>query len=47
MEEKAIERNEGMEIDIQRVFGAIWSKAWAIVLSAVAGAVAAFLITFF
>ena len=47
MEEKNIRNNEEMEIDLQRVFGVLLSKAWLIGLVAVVCAVAVFLGTFF
>ena len=47
MEEKNIRNNEEMEIDLQRVFSVLLSKAWLIGLVAVICAVAVFLGTFF
>ena len=47
MEEKNIRNNEEMEIDLQRVFRVLLSKAWLIGLVAVICAVAVFLGTFF
>lgn len=35
MDNKEIERSKGMEIDIQRVIGAVWSKLWVVILSAI------------
>lgn len=47
MDNRMTERNSEMEIDIQKLLGAIWNKIWLVILSAVVGAAAAFAITFF
>ncbi len=47
MENKTAERKAGIEINLQRLFGEIVSKAWLIILVAVVLAVATFLGTFF
>lgn len=46
-ENKAVGRNDEIEIDLQRVFSAILKKAWIVMLASVVCAVVAFLITFF
>lgn len=47
MEEKQFENKDTVEIDLSKLLGALWQKAWIIVLTAVLGAVVAFGITFF
>ena len=47
MDNKGIERNEGVEIDIQRVLGAVWSKLWVVILSAIMATVITVLGTVF
>ena len=47
MNENKIERNEEIEIDIQRLFSILWDKLWVIMVAAVTGALAMFLVTFF
>lgn len=42
-----IEKNEDVEIDIQRLFGAVWHKIWLIILAAVLCAVATVLVTLY
>lgn len=42
-----IEKNEDVEIDIQRLFGAVWHKIWLIILAAVLCAVATVLFTLY
>lgn len=42
MKEKVQENNEVMEIDLKRVFQAVWSKAWVVAIVAVVCAVLAF-----
>ena len=46
MDEKTLERNDEIEIDLQRLFGALISRAWIIGIVAVVCAVAVFLGTF-
>lgn len=41
------EKNEDVEIDIQRLFGAVWHRIWLIVLAAVLCAVGTVLFTFY
>ena len=47
MENKNFERNDGMEIDIHRVFGAVWSRLWVVILSAIIATVVTFVGTAF
>ena len=47
MDDKAIEKNDVIEIDLQRVFSAIWSRIWLVMLVSVLGAIVSFLVTFF
>lgn len=47
MNENRIERNEEMEIDLQKVFGVIWRKAWLIALVSVMCAVIALVWTYY
>lgn len=47
MNENKIDRNEEIEIDIQRLFSILWDKLWLILVAAVTGALATFLVTFF
>ena len=47
MDEKTINKNEEIEIDLSRVFGAVLNKAWLVAVVAVLCAVLAFLGTFF
>lgn len=47
MDSRATERNDGMEIDIKRLFSAVKRRIWAVVLSTVMATVIAFLGTFF
>lgn len=47
MDDRTIGNNEEMEIDLRRVFEAIISKAWLVVLVSVFGAVLALLVTVF
>lgn len=47
MNEKKTDRNEEIEIDIQRLFSILWDKLWLILVAAVTGALAMFLVTFF
>ena len=47
MEEKAVINNEEIEVDLQRLLGALFNKAWLVGLVAVVCAVAAFLGTLF
>lgn len=47
MDENRVERNEELEIDIQRLIGAVMRRIWLILLAAVSGAVISFLVTFF
>lgn len=42
-----IEKNEDVEIDIQRLFGAVWHKIWLIVLAAVVCAIGTILVTLY
>lgn len=46
-ENKTMEKNEKMEIDIQRLVSAVWSRAWIVVLVSVLCAVITFLGTFY
>lgn len=46
-ENKTVDKNEKMEIDIQRLIGAVWSRAWIVVLVSVLCAVITFLGTFY
>ncbi len=41
------EKNQDVEIDIQRLFGAVWHRIWLIVLAAVLCAVGTVLVTFY
>ena len=41
MDEKNLEQNREIEIDLQRLFGALLNKAWLIALVAIVCAVAA------
>ena len=47
MDEKTVEKNDEIEIDLQRLLGALLKKSWLIALVAVVCAVAAFLGTYF
>lgn len=47
MDDKKVENRQEVEIDFQRIFGAIWKRAGVIILVAVLAAVISFLITFF
>ena len=47
MEEKKKQTGESIEIDLQRVFSAIWSKAWLLAIVSVLCAVLAFVGTFY
>ena len=48
MDEKAINQNkEEMEIDVQRVVGAVWTRSWIVALVAILCAVITFLGTFY
>lgn len=47
MDNRAMDRTDGMEIDIQRLLSAVWNKIWLVILSAVTAAVVAFAGTFF
>ena len=47
MDDRAIQKNEEIEIDLQKVFGAVWNKAWLIAVVSVLCAVIAFVGTFF
>jgi len=47
MEEKQFGSKDTLEIDFTKLLGALWQKVWAIMLTAVLGAVVAFGITFF
>lgn len=47
MDEKTINKNEEIEIDLSRLFGAVLNKSWLVAVAAVLCAVAAFLGTFF
>ena len=47
MDEKAINKNEEIEIDISRLFGAVLNKSWLVMIVAFACAMVAFLGTFF
>ena len=47
MNENVVERNEEIEIDIQRLAGAVWSRMWIVILVSVLAAVIAFLGTLF
>ena len=46
-ENKTVDKNEKIEIDIQRLIGAVWSRAWIVVLVSVLCAVITFLGTFY
>lgn len=46
-ENKIMEKNEKMEIDIQRMVAAVWRRAWIVVLVSVLCAVISFLGTFY
>ena len=35
MDEKRIETKQEMEVDFKRVFGAVWSRAWLVVVVAI------------
>ena len=39
MNENIIEQNGEIEVDLQRIFGAVLSKAWLIIIASIAGAV--------
>ncbi len=47
MNENKIEKNEGMEIDLQRIVSAVWSKIWLIVIVSILSAVVALGVTVF
>ena len=47
MNENKIDRNEEIEIDIQRLLSILWDKLWLILVSAVTGALAVFMVTYF
>ena len=38
MDDKTIEKNDVIEIDLQRVFSAIWSRIWLVMLVSPLGA---------
>lgn len=47
MDDKTIEKNDVIEIDLQRVFSAIWSRIWLVMLVSALGAAISFFVTFF
>ena len=47
MDEQRVEKKQEMEIDFQRLLGAVWKRAGVIILVSVLAAVISFLITFF
>ena len=47
MDNKTIEKNEEVEIDLQRVFSAVWKRAWLVAIVSVVCAVATLLGTLF
>lgn len=47
MDEKLRDNNGEIEIDLQRVFGAIWDRLWIIIVTAIVTAVAVFAGTFY
>ncbi len=47
MNEKVTNNNELVEIDIKRLWGAVWNRLWAVALSSVICAVAAFVFTIY
>ncbi len=47
MNEKEIQKNEEVEIDVGRVFRAVWDRAWIVAVAAVLCAVILFTYTFF
>jgi len=47
MNEKEFHKKDEVEIDLQRIFGAVWRKSWLVVLIAVLFAGIAFAITYF
>ncbi|MBQ8623943.1 MAG: polysaccharide biosynthesis tyrosine autokinase [Oscillospiraceae bacterium] len=47
MNENKIEKNDGMEIDLQRLVGAVWSKLWVIIIVSILSAVIALGVTMF
>ena len=47
MDEQRIEKNQEMEIDFQRLLGAVWKRVGIIILISVLAAIVSFLITYF
>ncbi|MBQ4606674.1 MAG: hypothetical protein IJB15_08200, partial [Clostridia bacterium] len=47
MESIMVEKKDAMEIDIQRLFGAIWRKFWLVILCTILSTAIAFFGTFF
>ena len=47
MENKTIERNDAVEVDVQRLFSAVMQRIWLVVLVSILGAAVAFAGTFF
>ena len=47
MEEKKIEKKQDMQVDIKRVFGAVWNRAWVVAVASLVAAVVSLLGTFF
>ena len=45
MDEKTVEKNRAAELDLKRLFSAVWYRIWFILLAAIISAVAAFLVT--
>lgn len=47
MNEREIQQNEEVEIDLRRIFEAVWNRIWLVAMVSVLGAVVAFLVTLF
>ncbi len=47
MNEKELQKNGDIEVDLRRVVEAVWDKGWAIIAASVAGAILALLVTMF
>ncbi len=47
MNEQSAKKEEYVEIDVQRIFGALWHRIWLVILSAVVAAVLTFVCVFY
>lgn len=47
MNEQSAKKDEYIEIDVQRIFGALWHRIWLVILSAVIAAVLTFVCVFY